>query len=203
MLPRPEWVGEIVGHLEEHGNRAVGVRKRWIEGLGAFGGLVFGGVEPGEHLQIGGLKEQELNGEVVVAKGGQGKEPGTFEVSYGKDLAQTKSVKRENLRRIPQREFESVESAREAQAALLKAYSTSDAKKEVESLRKTFAGNPEAFGAAMRTLTLRLSKPTLERFGFREDYAGQAQMWIGMFAFEHDEELQRLRKETDELLKLE
>lgn len=176
-----EWLEHVAGHLGEE-DPVIGFLGRRMQALTSFGAVpAFPVLEPGAHVLVGGHSER-LNDQVVIVKGWDAS-ASSYDCLLADDLAQSKSLKQENLRWIPGREFESPKEAEAFQAATRTAWDAQFARDELAAL-KAQQLDAEAHRFALRPLSLRVQRPVLERFGFRPDFGGQVQVAVAMGALE-------------------
>lgn len=126
---------------------------------------------------------------------------GRYDVAPADNLSETKALKGDNLRLIPEKQFSGMDEATSFQRALLEAYSTPTAKQMLEQLQAA-KHNQKLYMSALRPRLLEFQKPVLQQFGFRPDFVGQQQMQKALGPFELDPAFHQRNIELERLLGL-
>lgn len=154
-----------------------------LQELSSFGVLGPSDFERGQYLLIQGLESsagQALNGmPAMVHTWDATKE--RYQVSLVGEAGQTKAIRAENLEKIPLSDFTSEAQAIEFHCALVEAHMSVAAQK---MLRVAAMGQPSE--GNLRSASLHIQNPVLNRFGFRSGILGQHQVYQAVSAFGED-----------------
>jgi len=195
------WQGVMLAmHAEDEEIQAA---TKQLEALTSWGTLGPDKWEKGCYLEVHGLTSeagQKMNGMSVLLKGYDDTK-GRYDVAFAHDLSQTKALKGENLRLIPEKHFSGIEEAAAFQQGLIDAYATPEAVQMLSQL-KSASPNMQYYLTALKPRLLEFQKPVLERFGFRPDFVGQQHMQRALGPYEADPSILQRNIETERMLGL-